>query len=168
MDQMPDTRIAFDLFESSGIGLIGLNGDNRILAANRNVGVHLGIEPGEIIGREAAILRSGIRSEEFWAAFPGTFYCLAPGPQNLLLTVTRRLGTGEQGGLRRAIILRPYSLEREFGRMRVLLNNFLAHEVASRLNSVGIASEFITSRNCARTSRRATRSSRASATTSPS
>ena len=46
--------------------------------------------------------------------------------------------------LRRAIIMRPYSLEREFGRMRVCLNNYLAHEVASRLNSVGIASEFIT------------------------
>ena len=46
--------------------------------------------------------------------------------------------------LRRAIIMRPYSLEREFGRMRVRLNNYLAHEVASRLNSVGIASDFIT------------------------
>jgi len=46
--------------------------------------------------------------------------------------------------LRRAIIMRPYSLEREFGRMRVSLNNYLAHEVASRLNSVAIASEFIT------------------------
>jgi signal transduction histidine kinase len=46
--------------------------------------------------------------------------------------------------LRRAIIMRPYSLEREFGRMRVCLNNYLAHEVASRLNSIGIASDFIT------------------------
>ena len=46
--------------------------------------------------------------------------------------------------LRRAIILRPYSLEREFGRMRVCLNNYLAHEVATRLNSIGIASELIT------------------------
>lgn len=144
MDHAPDTRIIFDLFESAGIGLVGLGEDGRILEANRNVGVYLGLEPEEIIGRDVAILRAGIRSEEFWAAFPGTFYCLAPGPHNLLLTVSRRLGPEHDSRLRRAIILRPYSLEREFGRMRVFLNNYLAHEVASRLNSIGIASEFIT------------------------
>lgn len=144
MDQTPDTRIVFDLFESSGIGLVGLNADNRIVAANRNIGVYLGIEPQEVIGRDVAVLRAGIRSEPFWAAFPGTFYCLAPGPHNLLLTLSRRLGPEHDRELCRAIILRPYSLEREFGRMRVFLNNYLAHEVASRLNSIGIASEFIT------------------------
>jgi signal transduction histidine kinase len=144
MEHKPTTRIIFDLFESSGIGLVGLNAGNTIVAANQNIGVYLGLEPQEVIGRDVSILRPGIRSEEFWKAFPGTFYCLAPGPHSLLLTVSRRLGPEHDEELRRAIIMRPYSLEREFGRMRVFLNNYLAHEVASRLNSVGIASEFIT------------------------
>jgi signal transduction histidine kinase len=144
MEQTPGTRIIFDLFESSGIGLVGLDADNAIVAANPNVGRYLGIEPGELIGHPASIMRPGIRSAEFWAAFPATFYCLAPGPHNLLLIVSRRLGPEHDPVLRRAIIMRPYSLEREFGRMRVCLNNYLAHEVASRLNSIGIASEFIT------------------------
>jgi K+-sensing histidine kinase KdpD len=144
MKQTPDTRIIFDLFESSGIGLVGLDADNVIVAANPNVGVYVGIEPEELIGRDVSSLRPGIRSAEFWAAFPATFYCLAPGPYNLLLIVSRRLGPEHDPVLRRAIILRPYSLEREFGRMRVSLNNHLAHEVASRLNSVAVASEFIT------------------------
>ncbi len=144
MEQTPGTRIIFDLFESSGIGLVGLDADNTIVAANQNVGIYLGIEPGELLGHDASIMRPGIRSTEFWAAFPATFYCLAPGPHSLLLIVSRRLGPEHDPVLRRAIIMRPYSLEREFGRMRVRLNNYLAHEVASRLNSVGIASEFIT------------------------
>ena len=144
VDQTPGTRIIFDLFESSGIGLVGLDADDTIVAANQNVGLYLGIEPGELIGHNASIMRPGIRSAEFWAAFPATFYCLVPGPHNLLLIVSRRLGPEHDPVLRRAIIMRPYSLEREFGRMRVCLNNYLAHEVASRLNSVGIASEFIT------------------------
>jgi signal transduction histidine kinase len=144
MEQTPGTRIIFDLFESSGIGLVGLDADNTIVAANQNVGLYLGIEPDELVGNNASLLRSGIRSAEFWAAFPATFYCLVPGPHSLLLIVSRRLGPEHDPVLRRAIIMRPYSLEREFGRMRVCLNNYLAHEVASRLNSVGIASEFIT------------------------
>jgi signal transduction histidine kinase len=144
MEQTPGTRIIFDLFESSGIGLVGLDADNTIVAANRNVGVYLGIEPDELLGQNVSLLRPAIRSAEFWTAFPATFYCLAPGPHNLLLIVSRRLGPEHDPVLRRAIIMRPYSLEREFGRMRVSLNNYLAHEVASRLNSVGIASEFIT------------------------
>jgi signal transduction histidine kinase len=144
MDQTPGMQIIFDLFESSGIGLVGLDADNRIVAANENVGQYLGIEPGELLGGDASVMRAGIRSAEFWAAFPATFYCLAPGPQSLLLIVSRRLGPEHGPVLRRAILMRPYSLEREFGRMRVCLNNYLAHEVASRLNSVGIASEFIT------------------------
>lgn len=144
MEQKPGTRIIFDLFESSGIGLVGLDADNTIVAANRNVGEYLGLQPDDLIGNQASILRPGIRSAEFWSAFPATFYCLVPGPHSLLLIVSRRLGPEHDPVLRRAIIMRPYSLEREFGRMRVCLNNFLAHEVASRLNSVGIASEFIT------------------------
>ena len=144
MDQTPGTSIICDLFESSGIGLVGLDADNRIVVANRNTGLYLGLEPKEVVGHGVSILRAGIRSDEFWAAFPSTFYCLAPGPQSLLLVVSRRLGPEHDPVLRRVIIMRPYSLEREFGRMRVFLNNFLAHEVASRLNSVGIASEFIT------------------------
>lgn len=144
MEQTPGTRIIFDLFESSGIGLVGLDADNKIVAANRNVGVYLGIQPDELLGQQVSILRPGIRSAEFWGAFPATFYCLVPGPHSLLLIVSRRLGPEHDPVLRRAIIMRPYSLEREFGRMRVCLNNYLAHEVASRLNSIGIASEFIT------------------------
>lgn len=144
MDLTPGTSIISDLFESSGIGLVGLDADNRIVVANRNTGLYLGLEPDEIAGHGVSILRPGIRSAEFWAVFPATFYCLAPGPQSLLLIVSRRLGPEQDPVLRRVIIMRPYSLEREFGRMRVFLNNFLAHEVASRLNSVGIASEFIT------------------------
>lgn len=144
MEQTPDTRIIFDLFESSGIGLVGLDAANTVVAANQNAGIYLGIGQSELIGRDVSILRAGIRSAEFWAAFPATFYCLAPGPHNLLLIVSRRLGPEHGPVLRRAIIMRPYSLEREFGWMRACLNNYLAHEVASRLNSVGIAGELIT------------------------
>jgi len=144
MEQTPVTRIIFDLFESSGSGLVGMDADNTIVAANRNVGLYLGLNPDELLGHNAAAMRPGILSDEFWAAFPATFYCLAPGPHSLLLIVSRRLGPEHDPVLRHAIILRPYSLEREFGRMRVRLNNHLAHEVASRLNSIGIASEFIT------------------------
>lgn len=144
MEQSPDTQIIFDLFESSGIGLIGLDADDTIVAVNPNVRGYLGLEPEECIGNNVTILRAGIRSAEFWSAFPATCYCIAPGPHNLLLIVSRRLGPEHDPVLRRAIIVRPYSLEREFGRMRVGLNNYLAHEVASRLNSVAIASEFIT------------------------
>ena len=144
MEQTPGTRIIFDLFESSGIGLVGLDATDTIVAANSNVGLYLGIAPDELLGQPASIMRPGIRSDEFWAAFPATFYCIVPSPNCLLLIVSRRLGPEHDPTLRRAIIMRPYSLEREFGRMRVGLNNYLAHEVASRLNSVAIASEFIT------------------------
>lgn len=144
MDQLRDVNVVIDLFESSGIGLLELDADNHIRAVNQNAGIYLGLEPGVLLGHEVSILRTGIRSAEFWSAFPGTFYCLAPGPQNLLLIVSRRLGPEQGPQPRRAIILRPYSLEREFGRMRVCLNNFLAHEIATRLNSISIASEFIT------------------------
>jgi signal transduction histidine kinase len=144
MDTSHGARIIFDLFESSGIGLVGLDEQGRIAAANENVGIYLGMAPADLVGRDMSALRPAIRSEEFWAAFPGTFYCLAPSPENLLLIVSRRLGPEHDPVLRRAVIMRPYSLEREFGRMRVCLNNYLAHEVASRLNSIGIASEFIT------------------------
>jgi signal transduction histidine kinase len=144
MDEAQGTRLIFDLFESSGIGLVGLDDDGVIVEANQNVGVYLGLAPAEVLGQRATILRPAIRSREFWDAFPGTFYCLAPGPQNLLLIVSRKLAADAHGArIKRAIILRPYSLEREFARMRVCLNNYLAHEVASRLNSIGIASEFI-------------------------
>lgn len=143
MEPTPDARIIFDLFESSGIGLVGLDDAGKIIAVNPNAGLYLALDAEALIGRDVSALRPGIRSAEFWDAFPGTFYCLAPGPHNLLLIVSRQLGPEHDPVLRRAIILRPYSLEREFGRMRVCLNNFLAHEVASRLNSIGIASEFI-------------------------
>ncbi len=143
MEYAQGTRIIFDLFESSGIGLVGVDGEGNIAAANRNVGVYLGIAPEEILGRGLSVLRPSIRSEEFWSAFPGTFYCLAPGPQTLLLIVSRRLAEEHDLRVRRVLIMRPYSLEREFSRMRVCLNSYLAHEVASRLNSISIASEFI-------------------------
>lgn len=144
MDQRPGHRILFDMFESSGIGLIGLDAADRICQLNSNTGIYLDLDPESVIGKPAATLQPQIRSVEFWQAFPGTFYCLAPGPHNLLLIVCRTLGPEHGSELRRAIILRPYSLEREFGRMRVCLNNYLAHEIASHLSSIGIASEFIT------------------------
>jgi hypothetical protein len=144
MDQSQGHGVLFDLFESSGIALVGLDGDNRILHANPNLGTYLDLDPAALVGKDARALAPALRSAEFWASFPGTFYCLAPGPHSLMLTISRPLRSPGGGGLARAIILRPYSLEREFGRMRVCLNNYLAHEIASHLNSVGIASEFIT------------------------
>jgi signal transduction histidine kinase len=144
MDVSQNVRLVFELFESSGIAVVGLDAENRVVEANRNVLAYLGLDPAEIVGHDVAILQPAIRSAEFWRHLPNTFYCLAPGPEGLLLIVARRLGVEHDPRLRRAIILRPYSLEREFGRMRVCLNNYLAHEVASRLNSIGIASEFIT------------------------
>lgn len=144
MEHAQGHRALFDLFESSGIGLIAIDDAGRITSANRNVGSYLGVDAAALAGRDVRELEPRIRSAEFWRAFPGTFYCLAPGPDTLLLVVARSFEEGHGPGLRRALILRPYSLEREFGRMRVCLNNYLAHEIASHLNSVGIASEFIT------------------------
>lgn len=144
MDQTRSTRMIFELFESSGIGIVGLDEQGRIAEVNRNVGVYLGLDQTGIVGHEATILRPAIRSDEFWKAFPATFYCLAPGPECLLLIVSRPLRPVRDEHLSRAIILRPYSLEREFARMRVRLSSYLAHEVAARLNSIGMAGEFIT------------------------
>jgi PAS domain-containing protein len=144
MNQAQGPGILFDLFESSGIGLIGFDAEDRIHQLNANAGRYLGIEPERLLGGGVAALRPHLRSVEFWDAFPGTFYCLAPGADTLLLMVCRTLRPEGGSPLRRAIILRPYSLEREFSRMRVCLNNYLAHEIASHLNSIGIASEFIT------------------------
>lgn len=144
MDQAQGTGILLDLFESSGIGLIVFDADHRVQRLNANAGRYLDFEPAAMIGRESAALRPHIRSAEFWGTFPGTFYCLVPGPHNLLLMVCRGLAPDGDERPRRAVILRPYSLEREFSRMRVCLNSYLAHEIASHLNSIGIASEFIT------------------------
>lgn len=145
MGKGPQGEIIFDLLESSGIALAGLDAGGRIVRANPNLGLYLDVDAGELVGREAsAALRPLIRSEEFWSGFPATSYALVPGPRCLLLVVTRGLRGRGTDGLRRAVILRPYSLEREYGRMRVCLNSHLAREIAAHLNSVGIASELIT------------------------
>ena len=145
VEQTPGTRIIFDLFESSGIGLVGLDADDTIVAANQNVGLYLGIEPGEAPRAQRLDHAPRHPLGGVLGRLPRRRSTASPRARsNLLLIVSRRLGPEHDPVLRRAIIMRPYSLEREFGRMRVCLNNYLAHEVASRLNSVGIASEFIT------------------------
>jgi signal transduction histidine kinase len=144
MDPSAERGILLDLFESTGIGLVGLDAEDRIVHANPNVGTYLDLDPAALLGREVRVLEPQLRSAEFWSAFPGTFYCLCPAPHALMLTICRSFEPRPGSGMRRAIILRPYSLEREFGRMRICLNNYLAHEIASHLSSIGIASEFIT------------------------
>lgn len=145
MDEEPQgLRIAFDLLESSGIGLVGLDERMRVCRANANAGRYLSLDPAAILGRDAVDLRAAVRFREFWELFPRTCYCLAPGPSGLLLIVSRTVRPEPGQDIHHAIILRPYSLEREFSRMRARLSNFLAHEIAAHLNSIGIASDLIT------------------------
>jgi hypothetical protein len=140
-----DEKTTFNLFDSAGVGIVGIGGQNRILQVNDSLLRYLDIEREKIVGREIETLQEGIFSNSFWDAIAGErpFYCLVPGTNHLLLTICREYTGKENGGIRKILLLRPYGLEREFIRMRSRLSQNAVLEISSRLSSVAIAGEII-------------------------
>ena len=145
MDSEQKEYNPFELLDSSGIGCIGIDGKGRITHTNSSLPKYLDLDPDGIRGRDIEILKDAIPSSEFWEAEStrGTFYFLAPGNSNLLLIVARKIHVPSIDNLERALLIRPYSLEREFIRMRSRLNQNIAFEIGARLQSMSVASDII-------------------------
>ena len=145
MDSSMKDLSYFHLFDSAGVGVAALNGENVVLEANDSFLRYLDLDSGEIMGKEVTVLKEVIVTSHFWRSIEAreTFYCLVPGRNFLLLTTSRGYTSPSRPDIRRIILLRPYSLERDFIRMRSRLNQNIALEIRSQLNSVAIASEII-------------------------
>jgi hypothetical protein len=135
----------FQLFDSAGVGLLGIDGDNRAVEANESFLRYLDVEADEIVGEEISRLETIISLPGFWRSLLAreTFYSLVPARNFLLLAVSRNYPEPSPEKVKRILLVRPYSLEREFVRMRSNLNHNVALEIRSHLNSVTIASEII-------------------------
>jgi hypothetical protein len=135
----------FRLFDSAGVGLLGVDVDNRVVQANESFLRYLDIEAAEIVGEEVSRLKTIISLPDFWQSLLAreTFYSLVPTRDFLLLTISRSYPEPSPEKVKRILLLRPYSLEREFIRMRSNLNQNIALDIRSHLNSVAIASEII-------------------------
>jgi hypothetical protein len=135
----------FHLFDSSGVGLIGISEDRVIRHTNSSLSYYLDAKPDDILGQEVSVLGQSLVSEDFWSGFATDkpFYCLLPGSQHLLLTHCLNYAGPSEETVRKVILLRPYGLEREFIRMRSRLNQNVVLEISSHLSSVAIAGEII-------------------------
>jgi signal transduction histidine kinase len=135
----------FQLFDSAGVGLLGIDSDNRAVQANESFLRYLDIEADEIVGEDIASLKTIISLPDFWQSLLAreTFYSLVPARNFLLLAISRSYPEPSPENVKRLLLVRPYSLEREFMRMRTNLNQNVALEIRSHLNSVAIASEII-------------------------
>lgn len=135
----------FQLFDSAGVGLLGIDSDNRVVQASESFLRYLDIKADEIVGEEISRLKTIISLPDFWQSLLAgeTFYSLMPVRNFLLLAISRSYPGPSPGKVRRILLMRPYSLEREFMRMRSNLNQNVALEIRSHLNSVAIASEII-------------------------
>lgn len=140
-----EETLTFQLFDSAGIGLIGLEESGRISQVNGSLLRYLDLDREGLLGREITLLREVIPSPDFWGALQGRrpFYCLLPGSNHLLLTLCRDYPLHGREGTGRVVLLRPYSLEREFVRMRSRLSRNTVLEISSHLSSVAIAGEII-------------------------
>lgn len=140
-----EETLTFQLFDSAGIGLIGLEESGRISQVNDSLVRYLDLDGEDVLGREFSLLQEVIPSPDFWEALDGRrpFYCLLPGSNHLLLTICRGYPLHGREGTGRIVILRPYGLEREFFRMRSRLSRNTVLEVSSHLSSVAIAGEII-------------------------
>jgi hypothetical protein len=135
----------FQLFDSAGVGLLGIDSDNRVVQANESFLRYLGIEAGDVVGEDVSSLQTIISLPDFWRSLLAreTFYSLVPARNFLLLAISRSYPEPSPEKVKRILLMRPYSLEREFMRMRSNLNQNVALEIRSHLNSVAIASEII-------------------------
>lgn len=145
MDSNKGDTTNFHLFDSAGVGLAGLDENGLILQTNESFLRYLELDIGKILGKEISVINMSITSPEFWEAFPSQvpFYCLMPGRNHLLLTICRDYSGPSEEVIKKIVLLRPYSLEREFIRMRSLLNHNVVLDISSHLSSIAIASEII-------------------------
>lgn len=135
----------FHLFDSSGVGLIGISEDQVVRHTNSSLYHYLEVEPGDILGQEVSALGTSLVSKDFWSGFAagGPFYCLLPGSRHLLLTHCLDYTGPSRATVKKVILLRPYGLERKFIRMRARLNQNVVLEISSHLSSVAIAGDII-------------------------
>ena len=135
----------FQLFDAAGIGVAAVDGEGRLLQVNDSFVRYLDLQETNLVGTPIRNLGEAIASAEFWSALerPGSFRCLVPSRQHLLLTSCRDLPGAPREEAARVVLLRPYSLEREFIRMRSRLNINIVLEISERLSSVAVAGEII-------------------------
>jgi signal transduction histidine kinase len=135
----------FRLFDSAGVGLIGLDEHNVVLHVNDSFLRYLDLATSDVLGQDAPSLRKAVSSPEFWNSLAErvSFYALIPGTHHLLLGMALPYGSDAEPALRKIVQLRPYSLEREFMRMRSRLNQNVAFEISEHLSSIAVAGEII-------------------------
>lgn len=135
----------FQLFDAAGVGVAAVDGEGLLLQANGSFLRYLEIDGPDPRGVPFSQFEEAISSPEFWGALaaPGSFRCLVPSRQHLLLTTCRDASGAAEEQAARIILLRPYSLEREFIRMRSRLNGNVVLEISERLSSVAVAGEII-------------------------
>lgn len=135
----------FHLFDSAGVGIVGISAEGMIRHTNASLLRYLEVEPDGILGEETVVLKPSLTSADFWEGLTGEdpFYCLVPARHHLLLALCREYSGPSAEEVAKVILLRPYGLEREFIRMRSRLNQNIALEITSHLSSVAIAGEII-------------------------
>jgi hypothetical protein len=135
----------FHLFDSAGVGLVGVSAEGTIRHTNASLLRYLEVEPDGILGKETGVLKPSLTSPDFWEGLAGEdpFYCLIPARHHLLLALCRKYSGPSAEAVEKVVLLRPYGLEREFIRMRSRLNQNIVLEITSHLNSVAIAGEII-------------------------
>ncbi len=137
--------ITFQLFDAAGIGVAALDDKGVLLKVSDSFVRYLDIPGSGLAGTPFRDFVEAIASAEFWSALegPGSFRCLVPSRHHLLLTTCRHFPDAPQPQAARMVLLRPYSLEREFIRMRSRLNTNIVLEISERLSSVAVAGEII-------------------------
>jgi hypothetical protein len=145
MHSSREETTTFHLFDSTGVGLIGLDESGRILQLNDSLLRYLDLEGQDILGKKFSSLKEQISFPGFWEALDGErpFYCLVPGSSHLLLTICRGYAGPRDEGISKIVILRPFGLEREFIRMRARLSRNSVFEISSHLSSLAIAGDII-------------------------
>lgn len=135
----------FQLFDSAGVGLVGIGPEGAISHANESLLRYLEVDSDDILGKEAEVLKPSLASSHFWEGMTGDepFYCLVPAQHHLLLALCRKYQGPSEEAVDKVLLLRPYGLEREFIRMRSRLNQNIVLEISSHLSSVAIAGEII-------------------------
>ena len=135
----------FQLFDAAGVGLIGLDEKDVVRQVNDSFLRYLEAEASAVLERGAQELREAVSSPEFWDSLSskGSYFSLIPGRHYLLLGMARPYSSESRTDLKRIVLLRPYSLEREFMRMRSRLNQHVAFQISEHLSSIAVACEII-------------------------
>ncbi len=145
MDRSQEDHIPFPFLDLAGVGLVGCDREHHIRVANSSALRYLDQNLDDITGQEITVLKAMVQSPEFWEGIfsPLPFYCIAPARDHLLLLTSQSFPHPSQGAFQNTLLLRPWSLEREFIGMKSRLSRNLNLEIGSRLNSIGVASEII-------------------------